>query len=142
MSEHCSRFFAWYVAIFEAALIIAPPAIMPSEAAPACLPDDSLVQVRGKIKEVASRDRITGKPYSYFIIDADRSHCVTGPDVDERSSTPAYDITLAPPESLNERQAFGDYIGRRVQITGTISSSNGGGSLLFAKAVKPLPSDK
>jgi hypothetical protein len=100
-----------------------------------------MVQVRGTIKEVLNRDKHMGTAYSYFIIDTDKPYCLAGDDVDERSSMPTVTITLIPHEYDKSRREFGPLVGRDVLLTGKLSSSNGGGPLLFYKTVTRITRD-
>lgn len=108
-------------------------ALIASLAAPVaspCMVDDSNVAIQGVVKEVNNRDRRTGQPYSYFIVDSSETYCLFGQDVDERSSTPTRTITLIPHAYAKSASEFRRYVGRTVTITGKLSSSNGGGPQL------------
>ena len=102
------------------ATIIAMPVASP------CIADDSAMTIEGAVKEVNNRDRRTGRPYSYFIIDSSRAYCLFGEDVDERSSEPTRTIPLLP-HGANSVSEFRPYVGRTVIITSKLSSSNGRG---------------
>ena len=127
--------------MFHPALLLALSLSIQPAAGPVCLPDDSMVQMRGTIKEVLNRDRHTGNAYSYFIIDTDKPYCLAGDNVDERSSMPTAAITLIPHDYDKSRQEFGPLVGRAVVMTGKLSSSNGGGPQLFYKTVARITRD-
>ncbi|GBR09535.1 hypothetical protein [Acetobacter oeni] len=107
-----------------------------AEAKTVCLPDNASVEMFGIVHEVSGRDKHSGRLYSYFTIDAEQFYCVAGQDVDERSATPTYNIALTPREAGKDQKEFGPYVGYRVKVTGTLSSSSRGGPLLFDKTIE------
>jgi hypothetical protein len=53
-------------------MLLSTLSLIASIAAPVaspCMADDSNVAIRGVVKEVNNRDRRTGQPYSYFIVE-------------------------------------------------------------------------
>lgn len=98
------------------------------------------MQLRGTIKEVPNRDKHSGSAYSYFVIQTEQPYCLVGDGVDERSSTPTVTVTLVAHRFNTDRQEFGALVGRSVTMTGKLSSSNGGGPLLWVgEAVDATP---
>jgi hypothetical protein len=63
----------------ETVMLLPTLALIASIAAPVaspCMADDSDVAIRGVVKEVNNRDRRTGQPYSYFIVDSSETYCL------------------------------------------------------------------
>ena len=109
----------------------------------ACLPDDSMVQMRGTIKEVRNRDKHTGAAYSYFVVAADQPYCIIGGDgfVDHSDPVPTVTISVLPRDKKTRPQSLGALVGRPVIMTGQLSSTNGGGPLLFYDTVTRIARD-
>ena len=130
-----------HIAIYPVIFALMSSAAMRADAATACLPDNAMVEMTGVIKQVTDRDKHTDQPYSYFTISTERAYCLSGPDVDERSSTPTHDMTVLPRTGVGDRQAFGPYVGYRVMATGRLSSSNFGGPQLLERTIRRIARD-
>lgn len=104
-----------------------------------CIADNSNVAIQGVVKEVSNRDRHTGRPYTYFIVESNETYCLFAPQfVDKRNSTPTRIIALFSDAVVDEASELRRYVGRTVIITGKLSSTNGGGPQLnYATIRKP-----
>ena len=111
-------------------------------AASKCVPDNAVVQVTGTVQKVENRDKHTGKLYYYFIVNSDKSYCLAGADVDERSSTPTFFFTISPNDYSKADQELDPYVGQYVLIEGKLGSSNWGGPQLAYKKITPRQRDE
>ena len=110
-------------------------------AASECVADNAIVQVTGTLQKVENRDKHTRRPYYYFMVYSDKPYCITGADVDERSSTPTFFFAVLPKDYSKTDQELDPYVGQYVLIEGKIGSSNWGGPLLAYKEITPKQRD-
>jgi hypothetical protein len=93
-----------------------------------CVKDSAAITLSGTLREIHSRDKRSGEPYSYFLLHTERPVCLAGEDIDDSNTTPRQDITVIDQES--QRADFRRRLGP-CTISGKLESSNGGGPQLF-----------
>lgn len=114
---------------FVAACTVAQIAV----AAPSkCIPDGSVVTVSGVFKLHHNRDRATGEPYTYVVLETGSSYCLSGPHVDAQSKKPTSTILMSEPSSEARR-----YLDRLVVVHGRLAATNMGGPVIFYDEIKP-----
>ncbi len=114
---------------------VANKVFQPPTGPSACVPTDAHITLRGKVAVIASKDRNTGKPYTYIVLHGEKPYC-TEPALDNPSE-PSREVVLAALDGGPNQTALRKLNGQTVSVAGKLSNARNGELLLFEPELVP-----